>query len=101
MVIAAADLSFVDAIASPDSKRCPAIFPPADETDGVNDIILAVASKSFELPLGARINDSRRTVGILHVVDKLVLHMARECVVIDVAIPAQNDARSVDSRNVW
>ena len=101
MVIAAVDLSFVDAIASSESKRCPAIDSPAYEMYGVNDVIFAVASKSFELLLGARINDSRRTIGLAVIVDKIVLHMVRDRVAIDVAILARTYSRSVDHCNVW
>ena len=98
MVIAAVDLTIVDAIASSDSKRCPAVFPPTDQVDGVNDVIFAIAFKSLEL--GAGINNTRRTVGLILVVGNLVLHAVRDGFVVDVAISAQVSARSVDSHNV-
>ena len=94
MVIAAVDLFFVDAIASSDSKRCPAIVSPTDEID-------RVSLPSLSSLLGARVNDSLRTTGIGVVVDQIVLHMVRARVVIDVATSAQTTARSVDPRNVW
>ena len=101
MVIAAVDFSFVDAIASSDSKRCPAISSPTDEVDGIDDVIFAVASRSFELLLGAGVYNSPKTIGIGVVVDNIVLHMVRDRVAIDDASSAQNSARSVDTRNVW
>ena len=101
MAIDAVDLALVNAIASPDSRGCPAVVSPADKIDGVDDVIFALAFKSLELLLGAGINNPRRTVGLILVVDNLVLHMIRDSVVIDVAVPTQKYARSVDSRKLW